>query len=172
MVFGNSRQNSVQAELTRLYPALWRYALSLSGRADRADDLAQAASQRALERADQYEIGSNFKAWIFTICRSVWFNDLRRNAIRRTESLDAVNAADLGHGYFDAEANIFATQVFNEVMGLPEAMRDTVVLVYVEGFTYREAADILNVPIGTVMSRLAAARARLAPLNAPDMDKG
>ena len=58
------------------------------------------------------------------------------------------------------------------MMGLPEAMRDTVVLVYVEGFTYREAADILNVPIGTVMSRLSAARKRLAPLNAPVEDKG
>jgi RNA polymerase sigma-70 factor (ECF subfamily) len=76
---------------------------------------------------------------------------------------DAVLVFD---GLRATEANILAGQVLREVQGLPEAQRETVYLVYVEGMTYREAADVLAVPIGTVMSRLAAARGRLADLNA------
>ena len=65
----------------------------------------------------------------------------------------------------DAETNIFYAQVFRAVMDLPEAQRITVFLVYVEGFSYKEAAEHLQIPIGTVMSRLAAARCKLAALN-------
>jgi len=64
-----------------------------------------------------------------------------------------------------AEANIFAAEVLKGVMELPDAQRETLLLVYVEGFTYKEAAEILEIPIGTVMSRLAAARKKLAGLN-------
>ena len=69
-------------------------------------------------------------------------------------------------GLREIETNIFAAQVFREVLELPEAQRETVLLVYVEGLTYREAADVLNVPMGTIMSRLAAARLKLSELNA------
>lgn len=62
------------------------------------------------------------------------------------------------------EANIFASQVLSQGMALPDAQRETVLLVYIEGFAYKEAAAILGIPIGTVMSRLAAARKALAPM--------
>ena len=68
----------------------------------------------------------------------------------------------------NAEANIFAAEVFSKVMELPEAQRSVVELVYVQGFKYSEAARILDIPIGTVMSRLSAARATLAPLKSED----
>lgn len=157
------RKKGIERELTAVYPALWRFALSLSGRPDRADDLAQATSLRALEKAHQFQAGTNFKAWSFTLCRSIWLNELRREAIRRTEGLEAVRAEDMA-GHFDTEATIFAREVFSEVMALPEAIRATVVLVCAEGLAYREAAEVLDVPIGTVMSRLAAARKRLRVL--------
>ena len=67
-------------------------------------------------------------------------------------------------GSHEIETNIFVAQVLKEVGGLPEAQREAVLLVYVEGLTYREAAEIVTVPIGTVMSRLAAARLTLAKL--------
>lgn len=168
---GKNRRRSVEADLVRAFPAVWRFALSLSGRPEFADDLAQSTSVRAIERAHQFQPGTNFKAWVFTLCRSIWLNELRREAIRRTESLDAVRAEHMADNY-DTEANIFAAEVFNGVMGLPEAIRNTVVLVYVEGFTYREAAEVLDVPIGTVMSRLAAARKKLAPLGEVESSRG
>lgn len=146
-------------------PALWRFALSLSGRPDVADDLVQSTCLRAMEKADQFTPGSNLLAWSMTICRSIWMNQVRANTIRATQSLDATDPAALRALLPEAEANIFATEVFTQVMQLPEAQRQCVVLVYVEGFRYSEAAKILDVPIGTVMSRLAAARAKLAPLN-------
>ena len=65
------------------------------------------------------------------------------------------------------ETNIFAGQVLKRALGLPEAQRETLLLVYVEGLTYQETAAVLNVPIGTVMSRLAAARLKLSALQAP-----
>lgn len=68
-------------------------------------------------------------------------------------------------GLRDTETNILAAQVLREVQDLPEVQRETVYLVYVEGLTYREAAETLSVPLGTVMSRLATARAKLAELN-------
>ena len=145
-----------------LMPGLWRFAMSLSGTRDVADDLVQATCVRAIERQDQFTPGTKLQAWLFTICRSIWLNDLRKATIRKAGSLSgAENIADL---IPPSETNIFARQVLSHVMTLPEAQRETVLLVYVEEFTYREAAAVLDVPIGTIMSRLAAARKKLAPL--------
>lgn len=145
--------------------ALWRFALSLSGQPDMADDLVQSSCLRAMEKADQFTPGTNLTAWAMTICRSIWMNDIRANTIRATQSLDMTDPEALRALIPDAESNIFAAEVFTQVMQLPEAQRQCVVLVYAEGFKYSEAAKILNVPIGTIMSRLAAARTKLAPLN-------
>jgi len=147
--------------------AVWRFGLSLSGSADTADDLAQATMLRAIERAHQFT-GDRLQGWLMTICRSIWLNELRRAQIRRTGALDSAEALAIEDVKPGPEANIFAAEVFTKVMALPEAQRSTVELVYVQGFKYSEAARILDVPIGTVMSRLAAARATLAPLNAED----
>lgn len=147
--------------------AVWRFGLSLSGDAGTADDLAQATMLRAIERAHQFT-GDRLQGWLMTICRSIWLNELRRAQIRRTGALDSAEALAIEDINPGAEANIFAAEVFSKVMALPEAQRSTVELVYVQGFKYSEAARILDVPIGTVMSRLAAARTALAPLNAED----
>lgn len=168
-----SSQEMGKAASTHLR-AIWRFGLSLSGNAETADDLAQATILRAMERAHQFT-GGQLQGWLMTICRSIWLNELRRAQIRRTGALDSAEAlavADIKPG---AEANIFAAEVFSKVMELPEAQRSTVELVYVQGFKYSEAARILDVPIGTVMSRLSAARAALAPLKSakgPQQEKG
>ncbi len=148
--------------------AVWRFGLSLSGDAGAADDLAQATMLRAIERAHQFSDAGRLQGWLMTICRSIWLNELRRAQIRRTGALDSAEALAIEDVKPGPEANIFAAEVFTKVMALPAAQRSTVELVYVQGFKYSEAARILDVPIGTVMSRLAAARAALAPLNAED----
>ncbi len=149
-------------QLPSLLPRLWRLALSLSGRPDLADDLVQSACQRAIEKIGQFVPGTRFDSWVFTIIVSIWKNERRAEAVRMGAGhIDASEIANLVQGD-DPEQNLYHKQVVAEVGRLPEAQRETVLLVYVEGFTYAEAAAILAIPIGTVMSRLASARTALA----------
>lgn len=147
--------------LPEVFPRIWRYALVLTGRRDVADDLAQNTCLRALERADQFQPGTHLDRWMFRIAQRIWLNELRSQTVRRGGGLVAVEDANLADPGMDAETNIFVSEVLGKMNALPEAQRSTVMLVYVEGFAYREAAEVLDIPIGTVMSRLAAARARL-----------
>jgi len=154
----------VRNGLNGLLPRLWRFCHVLTGDRSTADDLAQSACLRALERAGQFQPGTRLDQWVFRIAQSIWFNQRRAEKVRRGFGTVPAEEAGLATGAGDAEANIYLTQVLSSVMGLPEAQRVTILLVYVEGFSYQEAADMLDIPIGTVMSRLAAARGRLARL--------
>jgi len=116
-------QDRLERELPSHMQSIWRYGVSLSGRKDVADDLLQATCLRALEKADQFRMGTSMIAWLLTICRSIWLNELRSAAVRKTdalepEALDQIAAENLGQ-----DANIFARQVFSEMMALPEAQR-------------------------------------------------
>lgn len=152
---------SVKRGLEPLFPRLWRYCLVLTGKRDRADDLAQAACLRALEKSDQFTPGTNLDHWVFRIAQRLWLNELRKQAVRRGGGLAPVEEIDLPDKKPDPETNLLAREALSEVMALPEAQRVTVLLVYVEGYSYKEAAEVLDIPIGTIMSRLAAARAKL-----------
>jgi len=161
--------DGLSAELTRL----WRYALVLSGNRDTAEDLVQATCVRALERSEQFQAGTRLDRWLISILRSIWLNEIRARKVRQGQGLVDADSVLVFDGLKETETNIFAAQVLREVQGLPEMQREAVYLVYVEGLTYREAADALTVPIGTIMSRLAAARGRLAGLGPDDpMDAG
>ena len=158
----------VIAELPALLPRLWRYGLVLSGDRNTAEDLVQATCVRALERSFQFRVGTRLDRWLFSILRSIWLNELRAHRVREGQGLVSAEDVLTVDGAHQIEANIFAAEVFAEVMALPEAQRETLLLVYVEGLTYREAAETLNVPIGTVMSRLAAARGKLNRLSSDE----
>ncbi len=160
-------RRAVADGLPALLERLWRFAWTLCRSAEEADDLVQATCLRALEKAHQFSPGTRLDSWAFSICRSIWLNDLRARGIRRGNGQVPAEEADIPASGPDAETNIFAGEVVEHVMALPQAQREAVFLVYVEGFSYREASAIMGVAIGTVMSRLAAARARLAPLNRP-----
>lgn len=164
MNFGKKSSLDLQSALTEDMPSIWRFALSLSGKPDLADDLTQATCLRALEKQHQVDADRPVIGWLLTICRSIWLNELRSQAVRKTGGLETAKAHDLIDQAADAEMNIFASQVYSKVMELPEAQRATVELVYVQQFTYSEAAKILEVPMGTVMSRLSTARRTLAAL--------
>ena len=153
-----SGQAEIRSGLTSLYPRLWRFALVLTGDKASADDLAQETATRAIENAEKFQPGTSLHAWLFTIARRIWLNDMRAQKVRNAGGLVPIEETDLPAPEPDTETNIFAREVFARVMDLPEAQRVTVLLVYVEGYKYREAADILGIQIGTVMSRLAAAR--------------
>lgn len=164
MVSSNSLDALVREALTQNLKGIWRFAFSLSGNPETANDLVQATCVRALERSHQVTSDHRLDAWLMTICRSIWLNDLRAQRIRQTQSLSHAPDAALLDPRADTETNFFASEVFTKVMQLPEAQRATVMLVFVQGYAYREAADILDVPIGTVMSRLSAARGKLKHL--------
>ena len=152
-------------ELEQHLTALWRFALVLTRDPEQACDLVQATCVRALEKAARYQPGTRLDRWLMTVMMNVWRNELRAARVRAgSGTVDAENVLSFD-GASHTETNIFASQVLTEVAALPEAQRETVLLVYLEGWTYAETAEALEVPIGTVMSRLAAARAKLAVMN-------
>jgi len=146
-------------------PRLWRYGLLLSGNRDTAEDLVQATCLRALERSHQFQMGTRLDRWLIAILRSVWLNQIRAQKVRQGQGLVDAEAVLVFDGLRHTETNILAGQVLGRVQGLPEGQREAVYLVYVEGLSYKEAADMLGIPTGTVMSRLAAARSKLGGLD-------
>jgi len=136
--------------------------LARTGRRDIGEDLAQATCVRALEKQTQFQKGTRLDLWLFKMAHRLWLNDLRAQKVRRGQGVVPIEDASIPDNKPDAVSNIFGREVLNKVMSLPEAQRTTVLLVYVEGFKYAEAAEILNIPPGTVMSRLSAARATLS----------
>ncbi|GLS22893.1 hypothetical protein GCM10007874_59130 [Labrys miyagiensis] len=154
-------RNGLAAHLT----GLWRFGLVLSGSGQIAEELVQATCLRALEKARQFEPGTRLDRWLFSIERSIWLNDIRANRVRNPVELEEAESVLVFDGEEKFQTNILAAQVLKEVQALPSALRETVFLVYGEGLSYAEAAQMLSVPIGTVMSRLSSARLRLAHLN-------
>lgn len=157
-----SGNEEVRSGLRVHLPALWRFGLVLSRKRETAEELVQATCLRALERAEQYQPGTRLDRWLFSILHSIWINELRARRIRLGEGQVDAEIALVVDGVRAIETNILAGQVLARIGRLPDAQRETVLLVYGEGYSYREAADLLGVPIGTIMSRLASARAKLA----------
>lgn len=157
-------RNGLAGNLARL----WRYALVLCRRRDVAEDLVQATCVRALERSHQFTPGSRLDRWLFAILQSIWLNELRSQRIRATDDLADHEGVAAHDGVGTVETALRAHQVLRQVADLPDGQRAAIFLVCVEGFTYREAAEILAVPTGTIMSRLAAARAALVARAADD----
>src|SRR5262245_39289383 len=145
---------------------LWLYALIPPRHSVLPKDLVQATALRALERSSQFVVGTRLDRWLFSILRSIWLNQLRAQRVRTGHGLLDAEDVLVAEGVEQIETNILAGQVLKQAMGLPEAQRETLLLVYVEGFTYQEAANVLDVPIGTVMSRLATVRLKLGGLEA------
>jgi RNA polymerase sigma-70 factor, ECF subfamily len=141
---------------------LWRYGLILSRQRDVADDLVQATCVRAIERAEQFTIETRIDRWLFAILHSLWINEVRSRQVRMGQGFVDANTALVVDGTGELETRVLANQILGKVETLPEAQREALFLAYVEGLSYREVADVLNIPIGTVMSRLAGARAKIA----------
>ncbi len=156
-----------RSELGQLLPRLWRYGLVLSRQKHLADDLVQATCVRALERAGQFTAGTRLDRWLLSIMHSIWLNEVRSQRVRQGQGFVDAEQELSFDGETEAQDQVLAAQVIKRVNSLPEAQRETVFLTYVEGLSYKEAAEILHIPVGTVMSRLAAARLKLAETAPP-----
>jgi RNA polymerase sigma-70 factor (ECF subfamily) len=159
------------AELEALIPRLRRFARALTGSREAADDLTQDALERAWVKRDLWQPGTNLRAWLFAVMHGVFVNGTRRR--RPTESLDALAEAGLERADEGAAADsaILVGELRSALLRLPDEQRQVVLLVGLEQFSYAEAAEVLGVPVGTVMSRLSRGRERLRQLledGAPD----
>ena len=155
----------IREEMVALLPRLRRFARGLAGAPDQADDLVQAACERALTRIDQYQPGTRLDSWMFRIVQTIYLDDRRANKVRTGEGrIDADMVED--ELAFDGGRGIEAHMTYEAVRAamakLPDEQRTVLTLVCVEGQSYKEAAAALDIPIGTVMSRLARARTALA----------
>ena len=152
-----------RAELISLLPRLRRFAYGLTGDGHQADDLVQAGCLKAIERWSQYQSGTSLASWLFRILQTTWLDEYRTRQRQQTDSWDEGFDELMGDdGTSLLEARSEARAVRRLVAELPEDQRAVLMLVAIEGLSYKEAAEVLELPLGTVMSRLARARARLA----------
>lgn len=152
-----------QHELIALLPRLRRFGVSLTRDRDRADDLVQWACERAWRARDQWEPGTRLDAWMFRIMRNLWIDDRRSQRHGEATSPLEDDAPIAGEdGVTTTELRSEMNAVERAIARLPEEFRSVLVLVCLDGLAYREAAEVLDIPIGTVMSRLARARVAIA----------
>lgn len=155
------RRESFEREALVHLDALYRVALRLTGNAADAEDLVQETVLRAFRSWDRYTLGTNAKGWLLTILRHLFINEYRRKS-RHPETVDVdtiepfalfqeVQEEDPQGAFFD---KIVDDEVLRAVDQLPEAFREAVTLSDVEGLSYEEVAKVLDVPVGTVKSRL------------------
>jgi len=149
--------------LIEALPDLRRFALFLCRDADLADDLVQTTVERAVRRRDSFDPATRLQAWLFRILRNAWIDTLRRGRSHgRHVDLDAVPELSGDDGDRATEARLMVRSTEAAIDDLPTEQREVIVLVGVEGLSYAEAAEVLGIPKGTVMSRLARARVALA----------
>lgn len=144
-------------DLIEHLPRLRRYARALTGDVSRADDLVQDTLERALAKLDLWQPGSDLRAWLFTLMHNLFVNQIRVRRPQETVMEEALDEPVSG-GQMEA----LATRDIHEALArLPEEQREVLLLVGLEQFSYTEAAQVLRVPTGTVMSRLSRARERM-----------
>jgi RNA polymerase sigma-70 factor, ECF subfamily len=150
--------DSIRRQLIELLPRLRRFARTLARTTHDADDLVQLSVERALLRYQQWQPERRFDGWMFGIMRNAWIDEVRSRK-RRGQVLAPEDAAQNVGGPSDAQLRSLAVQA--ALAALPEEQRSAVALVLIEGLSYQEAADVLEVPIGTLTSRLARGRAAM-----------
>lgn len=156
------RQTELQTELINIVPRLRRFAYALTGNRADGDDLVQAACEKALCNAEQFRKGTRLDSWVYRIAQTLWIDDRRRYKTRGT-AIDPEEAglSDGGKAAALPEDRMMLARVRKAMDGLPDDQRAVIALVGIEGYSYKETANTLDIPVGTVMSRLSRARAAL-----------
>jgi len=152
---------SFRKHLVELLPALSRFAWSLCRGDRKADDLVQATCERALTRWAQFEPETKMESWLFSIMHSIWKNELRHSGVQERAKVHL----EAEPGNIDGErigvGKIYLSQVLSKLNELPSEQAAALTLVCLEGQSYRQASEILNIPQGTLESRIARGRIAL-----------
>jgi len=151
--------DQVRRQIVELLPRLRRFARAVARNAHDADDLVQLSIERALLKYDQWRPELKFDGWMFGIMRNAWIDEVRSRS--RRDRIFAPEEAGVTVGDDGTESQMRLLAVQRAVADLPEEQRLAVALVLVEGLSYKEAAAVLEVPIGTLTSRLARGRETL-----------
>ena len=147
-------------EIEEQIPRLRRYARALTRNTTRADDLVQICLTRALAKSHLWQPGTNLRAWLFTILHNVHVNEVRR-ALREGVAVPVEDAAPLMTAPASQDASLQLRDLDRAMARLAEEQRQVLLLVGLEGMQYEEAAMVLQIPVGTVRSRLSRGRAAL-----------
>ncbi len=161
--------NDFHHRLEREVPRLRRYARALTRNAVRADDLVQETLVRALHKEHLWQPGTDLRAWLFTIMHNQNVNEIRR-AIRDDATVDLENCSAILTARTDPTASRQLRELDHALAQLPEEQRQVILLVGLEGMSYEDAAAILDVPIGTIRSRLSRGRESLRKLMEMDVN--
>ena len=148
-------------QLITVLPRLRRFARGLSGSVADADDLVQAACERALARQHQFQEGTRFDSWMFRIVQTIWIDQIRSRDVRKEDGDIAQDRLGSDAPVRRVEARLALDEVRRALDRLSPDQRTALLLVTVEGLSYKEAAEMVQVPVGTIMSRLARARIAL-----------
>jgi len=153
----------MKTELLPLLPALRRFSWTLTQSVHDADDLLQATVERLLKKG--VPEGVELARWAFTVCRNLWIDEYRARKIRQTTdaSPDFFEAGQVD-GERDIHAKLQLRTVMQAIRTLSDDQQLVITMVAVQGLSYQQAAEELQVPVGTVMSRLSRARTRLASI--------
>lgn len=150
----------LRSEIVELLPRLRRFAYSLTSHTEDADDLVQRVVERVLKRG--FPEGADLRRWSYRVCKNLWIDEIRFRDVRRRAASDGVLSEP---HMIDGEAEMVGwldvDKITRAMDALPEQQRVTVSLISIEGMSYAEAAHVMDVPVGTVMSRLSRARKEL-----------
>ena len=148
-------------QLVAVLPRLRRFARGLTGSCVEADDLVQAACERALARRHQFQEGTRFDSWMFRIVQTIWIDQIRSRQVRKSDGDIGEDRLGSDEPVRRVEARLTLAEVRRAVDRLSPDQRAALLLVTVDGLSYKEAAEVVEVPVGTIMSRLARARIAL-----------
>jgi RNA polymerase sigma-70 factor, ECF subfamily len=156
-------------QIVDFLPRLRRFSYALTGDQDKGDDLVQETCARALSRIDQWEPGTRIDSWMFRIAQNIWLDQRRAHKVRG-DAIHIDEAFDLAgdDGRTIVENRLTLAEVSKGIAQLAGDQQVIIALICVDGLSYKEAAEVLEVPIGTVMSRLARARRALFDKAHPD----
>jgi RNA polymerase sigma factor (sigma-70 family) len=152
----------LDTEIAALLPRLRRFARSITFQREDADDLVQVAVERALGRSAQWEAGTRLDSWMFRIMKNAWIDEVRSRIRRDRMFAPEEEGEHVGDDYAEAHQQRLAIQ--KAISLLSEDHRMVIGLVLVDGLPYKEAAEVLEIPMGTLTSRLARAREALQGL--------
>lgn len=153
---------NMKEDLIALLPRLRRFARALTRSVPEADDLVQEACLRGLSRADQWDPAQPLDRWMFRITRNLWISELRKRSVRLGSGQVPAEEAPELVSHQTGEHAALARDINDQIAALPEELSAILLTVSVEGYSYAEAAELFDIPIGTVMSRVHRARKSLA----------
>jgi RNA polymerase sigma-70 factor, ECF subfamily len=167
----SSETASLKSRLIQAIPRLRRFAISLTKSAADGDDLVQIALEKAIKNIAQWTPGTSVESWLLRIAYNAWIDEVRGRKRKGPHvQIDALNDPRRVDGAQEMNARQELARVQEAMNELPEEFRSVLFFVAVEGMSYRETAELLKIPVGTVMSRLSRARQNLLRILEPNSD--